>query len=62
MTVNNKKSYGDYLDKLEDEYNNNYDHSIAKKSIDPHYFYMSEKIETNPEALKFKVVDRVRIT
>ena len=33
MIVNNKKSYLLYLDKLLDEYNNSYYHSIDKKAF-----------------------------
>ena len=33
MTPNDSKSYLSYLNKLEDQYNNNYNHSIRKKPI-----------------------------
>ena len=55
-------TYLDYLDKLVDEYNNTYHRSIGKKSIDADYSALTEEIETNPKAPKFKVRDRVRIT
>ena len=55
-------TYLDYLDKLVDEYNNTYYRSIGKKSIDADYSALTEEIETNPKAPKFKVRDRVRIT
>ena len=32
MTANNSKSYLSYLNKLLDQYNNTYNHSINKKS------------------------------
>ena len=39
-----------------------YHHSIYKKPINADYFAMTERIETNHKAPKFKVNDRVRIT
>ena len=62
MAANDIKSYLSYLNKLVDQYNNNYHHSIKKKPITANYSALNEKIETNPKALKFKVHDRVRIT
>ena len=61
MTGNDSKSYLSYLNKLVDEYNNTYHHSINKKPINTDYSVLTEKIETNPIALKFKVNDRVKI-
>ena len=60
MTVNDTKSCLCYLNKLVDNYNNNY-HSLGKKPINADYSVLSEKIETNPKATKFKGNDRVRI-
>ena len=62
MTANNSKSYLPYLNKLVDQYNNTYRHSINKKPIYAHYSASTENIESNPKVLKFKVNDRVRIT
>ena len=59
MTANDSKSY---LNKLVDQYNNTYHHSINKKPINADYSALTEKIERNPKAPKFKVNDRVRIT
>ena len=44
-----------------DQYNNNYHHSIGKKDINADCLALTEKLETNPRALKFKVNDSVRI-
>ena len=62
MTANDSKSYLSYLNKLVDQYNNTYHHSINKKPINADYSALTEKIETNSKAPKFKVNDRVRIT
>ena len=62
MTANDKKSYLAYLNKLVDQYNNNYQYFINKKPINADYSALTEKIETNHKAPKFKVNDRVRIT
>ena len=62
MTANDSKSYFSYLNKLVDQYNKSYHHSIKIKPINTDYSGLSEKIETNPKAPKFKVDDRVRIT
>ena len=62
MTANDIKSYLSYLNKLVDQYNNTYHHSIGKKSINADYSALTEKVETNPKTHKFKVNDGVRIT
>ena len=62
ITANDIKSYLLYLNKLVDQYNNTYHHSINKKTINTDYFALTEKSETNHKAPKFKVNDRVRIT
>ena len=62
MTANDSKSYLPYLNKLVDQYSNTYHHSINKKPINADYFGFTENIETNHQAPKFKVNDRVRIT
>ena len=50
------------MNKLVDQYNNTYHHSINKKPINADYSALTEKIETSPKVPKFKVNDRVRIT
>ena len=50
------------MNKLVDQCNNTYHHSIGKKPINADYCAMTEKVETNTEALTFKVNDIVRIT
>ena len=62
MTAKNNKSYLVFLNKLVDQYNNNYHHSINKKPINVDYSTLTEKIKTNHKAPKFKVNDRVIIT
>ena len=62
MTANDEKSYLAYLNKLVDQYDNNYQYSINKKPINADSSALTEKIETNHKAPKFKVNDRVRIT
>ena len=47
MTANDSKSYLSHLNKLVDQYNNTYHHSINKKPISADYFALTEKIETN---------------
>ena len=62
MTANSSKSYLTCLNKLVDQYNNFCHYSINKKPINADYFALTEKIDTNPKAPKFKVNNRVRIT
>ena len=63
MTANDSNSYLPHLNKLVDQYNNTYyHHSINKKPINADYSALTEKIENNLKAPKFKVNDRVRIT
>ena len=62
MTVNDSKSYFSYLNKFVDQYSNTYVHSINRKPINADYSGLTEKLETNSKAPKFKVNDRVRIT
>ena len=62
MTANDCKSYLPYLNKLVDQYNNTYHHSINKKPIDFDYSALTENIETNLKAPKFKVNERSRVT
>ena len=62
MTANNNKSYLPYLNKLVDQYNDTYHHSINKKPTETNCYTLTEKIKNNPKALKLQVNDRVRIT
>ena len=62
MANNDSKFYLSYLNKLVGQYNKIYHHSINKKLINADYAVLTEKIETNPKALEFKVNDSVRIT
>ena len=61
MIANDNKFYLPCLNKLLDESNNTYHHSINKKPINADYYTLNEKIKTNPKFPKFKVNDRVRI-
>ena len=61
MTAGNKKSCLGYLDKLVDQYNNTYHHSIGKPLIDADNSNLIEKMWSIHKAPKFKVSDRVRI-
>ena len=47
MTANDSKSYHGYLNKLVDEYNNTYNRSIGKTTIDADYSALIEEIEKN---------------
>ena len=62
MTGNDNKSYLPYLNKLVDQYNNTYHHSINEKPINADCSALAHEIKTNHKALKFKVNDRVRTT
>ena len=62
MTANDSKSYHPYLNKLVDQCNNTYHHSIDKKPIYADWSVSIGNIEANPKASRFKVNDRVRIT
>ena len=50
MTANDIKSYFVYLDKLVDECNNTYHHSIGKKPLDAVYSALTEDIESRHQA------------
>ena len=62
MAANDSKSCLPYLNKLVDQYNNTYHHSINTNAINADYSALSEKNETNHKAPKFKVNDWVRIS
>ena len=61
MTADDSKSCLSYLNKLVDQYNNTYHHVIGKKCFNIHYSPLTENVETNPNAPKFILNDRVRI-
>ena len=61
MEASDNKSYLPDLNKFVDQYSNTYHHSINKKPINVDYSALTEKIEVNRKAAKFKVTDRVRI-
>ena len=50
------------MNKLADQYNNNYHHSFNKKTINADYSALAKKIKTNPKVIKFKVNDRFKTT
>ena len=50
------------MNKIVNQCNNTYHHFINKKPMNADYSTLTEKIETNSKAPKFKVNDRVRIT
>ena len=50
------------MNKSVDQYNNTYHYYFNKKPANAVYYALTEKIETNPKALRFKVTDWVRIT
>ena len=61
MTSNDSKTYLSYS-KLINEYNNTYHQSIDNNSINADYPDLTDEVESNRKALKFKTGDRVRIT
>ena len=50
MTANDSKSFLSYLNKLVDQSNNTYHHSISKKPINTNYSAVTEKTETNSKS------------
>ena len=61
MAANDSKSYFHYLNKLVDQYNDTYHHSINKKPINADYSALTKKIETKYKAPRFQVNNRVKI-
>ena len=59
MTANDNKSYLSCFNKLVDQYSNTYDYSVNKKPVNTDYFALTEKIETNLRAPKFKINEGV---
>ena len=60
MRANDSKSYLSHLNKLVDQYDNTYLHSVDKKPFNANSV-LTEKTETNPKPPEFKVND-YRIT
>ena len=56
MTTNDSKSYLPHSNKLVDQYNNTFHHSINKKLVNANYSPLTEKIKTNPKAPKLKLM------
>ena len=50
------------MNKIVDQYNNTYHHYIHKRPINVDYSVLTEKVEMNSKAPKFKVNGRVRAT
>ena len=62
MTANQKKSYLSYFNKLVDQSNNTYHHSIGKNLVDSDFFALTEESKSSHKAPKFKVADLVKIS
>ena len=59
MTANDSKSSLSYLNELVDQYNNiTYGHFIGKRLINPDYSALTENIETNHKANRFKLISQ----
>ena len=56
MAASDSKSYLPYLNKLVDEYNNTYHHSINKKPINADYFALAEKLRPILKFLNLKLM------
>ena len=55
-TAYDSKSYLPFLNKLVDQYNNTYHHSINEKPVNTDYSALTEKIETNSKLLNLKLM------
>ena len=62
MTANVSNSCLDYLDRLVDEYNNNYHRSTSKKTVPPGCSTLPGEMESNNKAPQFHLDDRIKIT
>ena len=62
MTANDSKPYLPYLNKLVDQYNNTYHYSVNEKPNNADYSALTENIDSNPKAPKFKINDKVKIS
>ena len=56
MTANDKKSYLSYLNKLADQYNNTYHHSMNKKTINADYSALTKKLRQILNLLSLKLM------
>ena len=61
MKANDSKSYLGYLNKLVDQYNNTFHHSINKELINADYSVLTKKIETNLQALKLLLLVKITL-
>ena len=57
MTANDSKSYFPYFNKLVDQHNNTYHHSVNKTPINADYSVFTEEIEMNHKVPNFKLND-----
>ena len=56
MTANDSKFYLVYLNKLVDQYNNTYHHSISEKPIDDDYSVLTKKLTRILKLLSLKLI------
>ena len=56
MTANDSKFYLAYLNKLVDQYNNTYHHSIGEKPIDDDYSVLTKKLTRILKLLSLKLI------
>ena len=56
MTANNSKSYLPYLNKLVDQCNDTYHHSINKEAINADYYALTEKLKRIIKLLNLKLM------
>ena len=56
MVANDNKSYLPYLNKLVDQFNNTYHHSINKNSINADYSALTEKLKRIIKLLNLKLM------
>ena len=56
MVANDNKSYLSYLNKLVDQFNNTYHHSINKNSINADYSALTEKLRRIIKLLNLKLM------
>ena len=61
MIATDCKCYLSYLNKLVDEYNNTYHHSISRKSIDTDYSAFIKKLKGILELLSLKLVIKAEL-
>ena len=56
ITVNNNKSYLSYLNKLVDQYNNTYHHSVGEKHVNAGYSALTKKLKRIMKLLNLKLM------